>query len=656
MNFIQRPVADPLGSASPAPTLSTPPDAVPALRQAGPRRLALHGLSVWGVYLHDLVLAVAAMAATLLVRYQFEPIATPYDRVWQASATFAVICAAVFPLFRLHRTLWRFTALNDVVRIAQAAAVSVLLLLPALFLLTRLNEFPRTALFVAVPVVVVFLSFGRLVTQAWMHGEIRSAFRFENRSAPHAVVVGATAAVSAYLTALRRDRKAPLRIAGVVALDEVQRGRMLQGAEVLGGLADLPRILRNFTDADLRPPQIVVAEPRPSRAMLEAVVAAAGEAGARVARIRDSAGGTVAPLEAADLLDRPPRKLDLSRARALIADKRVLVTGAGGTIGSELVRQALELEPANLVLMDSSEFNLYAIDQALIEAAAPPIWNAALNDVRDPEGLRALFEREKPHVVLHAAALKHVPLMEINPCEAVLTNIGGAINIARLAREHCQALVFISTDKAVNPTNVMGATKRIAERCVHAIARGGKARVAVVRFGNVLGSTGSVVPLFERQIAAGGPVTVTHPEMERYFMTVQEAASLVLQTGALPAECAGEEGCLYVLDMGEAVTIDHLARQLIRLHGLRPDIDIPIVYSGLRPGEKLYEEIFYDGEAVQATAADGVWAASDRAQSWSELECPVGELIEAARRRDDKAVLALLQALEPAFRPAANGG
>ena len=390
--------------------------------------------------------------------------------------------------------------------------------------------------------------------------------------------------------------------------------------------------------------------------MLEAVVAAAGEAGARVARIRDSAGGTVAPLEAADLLDRPPRKLDLSRARALIADKRVLVTGAGGTIGSELVRQALELEPANLVLMDSSEFNLYAIDQALIEAAAPPIWNAALNDVRDPEGLRTLFEREKPHVVLHAAALKHVPLMEINPCEAVLTNIGGAINIARLAREHCEALVFISTDKAVNPTNVMGATKRIAERCVHAIARGGKARVAVVRFGNVLGSTGSVVPLFERQIAAGGPVTVTHPEMERYFMTVQEAASLVLQTGALPAECAGEEGCLYVLDMGEAVTIDHLARQLIRLHGLRPDIDIPIVYSGLRPGEKLYEEIFYDGEAVQATAADGVWAASDRAQSWSELEGPVGELIEAARRRDDKAVLALLQALEPAFRPAANGG
>ena len=345
----------------------------------------------------------------------------------------------------------------------------------------------------------------------------------------------------------------------------------------------------------------------------------------------------------------------MSRARGLIEGRRVLVTGAGGTIGSELVRQAFELEPAQLILMDSSEFNLYALDQSLLEARLPPIWTTVLADVRDHAGMQALFVRSQPEVILHAAALKHVPLMEINPSEAVLTNIGGAIMMARLAREQCQALVFISTDKAVNPTNVMGATKRIAERCVHAIAQGGRSKVAVVRFGNVLGSTGSVVPLFERQIALGGPVTVTHPEMERYFMTVQEAASLVLQTGGLPTVEAGLEGCLYVLDMGEPVRIDHLARQLIRLHGLKPDVDIRIEYTGLRPGEKLYEEIFYDGEAVHSTAADGVLAASDPAQSWDELDGPVGELMEAARRRDDKAVLHLLQALEPAFRPVSNG-
>jgi FlaA1/EpsC-like NDP-sugar epimerase len=266
-----------------------------------------------------------------------------------------------------------------------------------------------------------------------------------------------------------------------------------------------------------------------------------------------------------------------------------------------------------------------------------------------------VFERERPEVILHAAALKHVPLMELNPTEAVLTNVGGAINVTTLAREFCETLVFVSTDKAVNPTNVMGATKRIAERCVHAIASGGDARVAVVRFGNVLGSTGSVVPLFERQIEQGGPVTVTHPDMVRYFMTVQEAASLVLRTGTLPETEAGDAGQVYVLDMGEPVRIDQLARQLIRLHGLRPDIDIPITYTGLRPGEKLSEEIFYDAEAVRTTNADGVWVADDSAEAWSELESRVGELLSAARARDPALVLERLQVLEPAFRPTRNG-
>jgi O-antigen biosynthesis protein WbqV len=471
------------------------------------------------------------------------------------------------------------------------------------------------------------------------------------------VVVGSPAAVSAYLTALRRDRAAQVRVAGVVALDQAAQGLTIQGAEVVGGLAELGRILKNLADADGVPPQIVVAEPRPSRALLEAVVAAAGDAGARVCRIRpnEPLSGRLAPLEAADLLDRPPRRLDAEHARALIEGKRVLVTGAGGTIGSELVRQALELDPARLILMDASEFNLYAIDQALLEAEAPPLWSATLADVRDRDGLRALFEREKPDVILHAAALKHVPLMELNPTEAVLTNVGGAINVTTLARETGATLVFVSTDKAVNPTNVMGATKRIAERCVHAIAAGSNSRVAVVRFGNVLGSTGSVVPLFERQISQGGPVTVTHPEMVRYFMTVQEAASLVLRTGALPESEPGADGQVYVLDMGEPVRIDQLARQLIRLHGLRPDLDIPIVYTGLRPGEKLWEEIFYDAEAVRATSADGVWVASDPAEPWARLEGPVGELLGVARDRDHKAVLARLQALEPAFRPNGNG-
>jgi FlaA1/EpsC-like NDP-sugar epimerase len=351
-------------------------------------------------------------------------------------------------------------------------------------------------------------------------------------------------------------------------------------------------------------------------------------------------------VQAADLLDRPPRSLDPAGPRKLIAGKRVLVTGAGGTIGGELTRQVLAFEPERLILLDASEYNLYAIDRELVEMGAPKVWCAELGDVRDLRRLETLFDTEKPDVVLHAAALKHVPLMELNPCEAVLTNVIGAANVARAARDACEALVFISTDKAVNPTNVMGATKRVAEHVVQALTQGHAVKAAAVRFGNVLGSTGSVVPLFERQIAMGGPVTVSDPSIERYFMTVQEAASLVLQAASLPPGA----GQVYVLDMGQPVKIDDLARQLIRLHGLEPGRDIEITYSGLRPGEKLYEEIFYGDETVSPTRVDGVMSAVEAAPSWDDLGPRIEALGAAATARDEARVLALLTELVPEFR------
>jgi O-antigen biosynthesis protein WbqV len=409
--------------------------------------------------------------------------------------------------------------------------------------------------------------------------------------------------------------------------------------------------LKAVAARDARPPQVVVADPRPNRAVLDTVVTAAGEAGATVARARPTSGGEtqLSPVQAADLLARPPRKLDPERARRLIAGKRVLVTGAGGTIGGELTRQAARLGPAHLILLDASEFNLYAIDSQLREEKLEAPWTAALGDIRDPARMQEVFDVMRPDVVLHAAALKHVPLMETHPAEAVLTNVAGAICVMKLARERCEAFVFISTDKAVNPTNVMGATKRVAERAVRALAAGGQARTAVVRFGNVLGSAGSAVPLFERQIAHGGPVTITDREMVRWFMTVQEAAALVLEAGALPE--ADDASAVFVLDMGDPVRIDDLARQLIRLHGLAPERDIAIRYTGLRPGEKLSEEIFYEAESVRETAADGVLAAMDPPQDWAVLEPELTALVGAAERRDEAAVLRALQRLEPAFRP-----
>ncbi len=350
----------------------------------------------------------------------------------------------------------------------------------------------------------------------------------------------------------------------------------------------------------------------------------------------------------ASLLARRPRSLDMTRTRALIEGKRVLVTGAGGTIGSELTRRAAAQNPDRLVLLDSSEFNLYQLDQQLAESGLKTPWTVALGDVRDLARLDQVFETHRPEIVLHAAALKHVPLMETHPCEAVLTNVGGVVHIMELARETAEAFVFISTDKAVNPTNVMGATKRVGERVVQAIAQNGGSRAAIVRFGNVLGSTGSVVPLFERQIARGGPVTVTHPDMERWFMTVGEAAELVLQAATLPER---GDASVFVLDMGEAVRIDDLARQLIRLAGHEPDLDIKIEYTGLRMGEKLTEEIFYAAEDVTRTAVEGVLSARAARVTLDDLKPNLVSLLAAAAARDEAQTLKCLTALEPEFTP-----
>ncbi len=605
-----------------------------------------HRFSQWLAHAYDVTLSAGLMATVLVWRYRFEPKPLPADMVWRATVAFAVITAVVYPFLRLHRGLWRFTTLSDVLRIAQAVAFANLVLVPTLFLTDRLTDFPRTGLLIEAPLLVLLLTASRLAVRVWRRGDLAAALRFEDRSAPWAVVVGDHAAAAEYLSEVRRLGGQRFRFRGVVTASEPADGGLIDGVEVLGGLEQLGAVLQAAAE-DGPEVRVILAELRPGRALMQQVVAAAAETRARVVR-RRGPGSLASPVEAADLLDRPPRRLDQARAAALISGRTVLVTGAGGTIGSELTRQVLALNPAAVAVVDASEYNLYAIDMALREAGAPPVWRAELADVRDRVRMEQLFRTVRPDVVLHAAALKHVPLMETHPSEAVLTNIAGARIVAELARDHAAVFVFISTDKAVNPTNVMGATKRVAERTVRAICSGSSTRAAIVRFGNVLGSTGSVAPLFERQIVEGGPITVTDPQMVRYFMTVQEAASLVLQAAALPADATGTGG-VFVLDMGDPVRIDDLARQMILLHGLRPGTDIAITYTGLRPGEKLYEEIFYADETVRQTDADGVLSAYERPADWADLEGPVADLITAAWSRNDVETLRHLSRLVPEF-------
>jgi O-antigen biosynthesis protein WbqV len=335
----------------------------------------------------------------------------------------------------------------------------------------------------------------------------------------------------------------------------------------------------------------------------------------------------------------------------LVKGQRVLITGAGGTIGSELVRQIVALGPARLDLVDNSEFNLYAIDLGVSEVSDGLEHHAHLTDVRDRTTLANVFAAARPDLVFHAAALKHVPIVETHVAEGVLTNIGGSRNVADLCRESgAQKMVLISTDKAVNPSSAMGATKRVAESYCQALdhARAeGECQFLTVRFGNVLGSTGSVVPLFERQLAAGGPLTVTHRDITRYFMTTREAVELVLQASTLGAQ---EPGGIFVLDMGEPVRIADLAEQMIRLAGKRPYEDVDIEFVGLRSGEKLYEELFHDGESLAPTDNASIQLATPRVADREVLERAIDELWNAAREGNNTACRAQLNQLVPEFQ------
>ena len=488
------------------------------------------------------------------------------------------------------------------------------------------------------------------------------------------LLIGADEAADLFLRAVQRERATPLRIVGLVARGSHQPGRRIHGVPILGTLGDIGMVLDRLETRGRRPDGLVVTDPELRGEALAAIIREAERLSIPVGRVPDptalspAAKVELRPVAIEELLNRPQVPLDRDAMAALVRGRRVLVTGAGGTIGSELARQVAALSPATLVLLDNGEFALWQIDLELAERRPSLPRHSVVADVRDAHRLDELFALHRPEIVFHAAALKHVPIVEANPCEGMLTNIVGTRHVAdAAARAGTLEMVLISTDKAVNPSSLMGASKRAAEMYCQSLDsvghHAGALRCVTVRFGNVLGSTGSVVPLFSRQLERGGPLTVTHPDMQRYFMTVPEAVGLVLQASAVgsglpvggkPAALL-QEGGIFVLDMGEPVKIVDLARQMIRLAGLRPDTDVQIAYTGLRPGEKLFEELFHGREAPVPTGYPGLLMASPRVADPVEVGRTI-ELIGSACRdgRADEAV-ALLKRLVPEFVHNATG-
>jgi FlaA1/EpsC-like NDP-sugar epimerase len=617
-------------------------------------------------------LAGAALAGAFLLRYDLR-LHSPDGALWWGTE-FLPLAAIVLPLqaivfwaMRLPRTAWRYVSLSDLLQLLVAGQIALALSVAALYgvqawaaahaLDRPLATLPQSVLLLDFLLTVAAIGGAKMLIRL-LHEESRSTAS----SLTRLLIIGAGDAAAAVLREIARMPEQKYRVVGLLD-DAPDRQRLrIHNVPVLGTIESLPAVC-----ARERVGEILIALPERSKPQMQRIVAlcraaqVAGNASGKastgvkfrtIPSLADLIAGQgnanqIRDVSVNDVLGRDAVALDLAAVGGMIHGKRVLVSGAGGSIGSELARTIAGFGPALLVLVDKAENAMFEIERELARSFPSVPLVAAIGDISDAIRVEQIFAEHTPALVFHAAAHKHVPLAEKNPGECVRNNVIGTKTLAdAAARAGVAQFVMISTDKAVNPTSIMGATKRCAEIYIQSLARRSATNFITVRFGNVLGSNGSVVPIFKQQIAAGGPVTVTHPEMRRYFMTIPEASQLVLQAAAL-----GERGEIFILDMGAPVRILDLARDLITLSGLRPEVDIPIVFTGLRPGEKLYEELSIRGENMQATRHPkiAVWKSTPTAPA--AVQRMIDDLESLQHSAEREPVIGALTAYLPEMTP-----
>ncbi|MGE0251257.1 MAG: polysaccharide biosynthesis protein [Dongiaceae bacterium] len=571
--------------------------------------------------------------------------------------TFLPITVVVFLASGLYQRLWRYTGREDAIAIISAVTAILLLFTLALFLVNRLQDFPRSSLIISWFVITALLGGARLSYRLWREGHIGKWWKNETARIP-VLLIGTGGSAEAFVRATKNPDN-PYAIIGILSDDPSHHRRRLYDIPVLGKVAELGTLWHKLKAQGLAPQRALLADEYGKGQDIQELFHLTdmlGLALARLPRLTDFRAASpeniqqLRPISLADLLGRAPNLLPKQGVDRLLHNKTVLITGAGGSIGGELSRQVAATNPKRLLLLDSSEHALYLIDRDL--RLYHPMLDIVpcLLDVRDQLRLGQLFNAEKPDLVFHAAALKHVPLMEDNPLEAILTNVQGTQQVADLCKAHgVSQMIMVSTDKAVNPTNIMGATKRLAELyCQMRDREGGATRFTTVRFGNVLGSNGSVVPLFQAQIERGGPVTVTDPNVTRYFMSIEEAVALILQAAAMPDQETVPRGSIFVLEMGQPIKIADLAKLMIRLAGAP---DMTITFTGLRPGEKLHEELFYAFEESVPTTVPGVEAALALAPESGRFMQALEQLVKAAEAGQKEASLAIVSSLVLSYKP-----
>ncbi len=615
-------------------------------------------------YAHDIVMAAISFLLSIWLRMGADMLLLPTEAVILWVVIFTAVAAIVFRFVGLYKGVWRYASVNDLKQIAKAVTLTVLIFLPVVFLATRAENVPRSVPVINWLVLIVLLGGPRFAYRLFKDGGLDLSPEPNPRPRIPVLLVGTGDEAETFIRAMARPRDATYRVVGVVDDKGGRVGRAIHDVSVLGRLGDLKSIVDKLKNQGRAPQRLIITKPNIDGSKIRDMLDQAEELGltlSRLPRLTDFRSGEerieVQPIALEDLLGRPQTTLDRSAMQHLIEGRRVLVTGAGGTIGGELCRQIASLRPAHLCLVENSERGLYETAQEFAEQDITSL-APVLADVRDRARLDEIFAEHRPDLVFHAAALKHVPIVENHVTEGVLTNAVGTRNVADASVSHgAKAMVLISTDKAVNPTSVMGATKRVAESYCQALdlhqaqRQGTATRFVTVRFGNVLGSTGSVVPLFQNQLAAGGPITVTDPGMTRYFMTTREAVELVLQATALGVSSEQRAGHIYVLDMGDPVRIVDLARQMIRLAGKEPDKDVQIVFTGTRPGERLNEQLFHEAEPLQPTSIDGVQLASPRTTDIQFMSRAIEELQGSAIAGENHKCAELLRRLVPEYTP-----
>jgi FlaA1/EpsC-like NDP-sugar epimerase len=600
----------------------------------------------WKVLIHDAVMIPLAWLSAYWLRFNLDTIPPALlEEAISLIPLVVVIHFATFLFFGVHRGIWRFISLHDITALIKSVVVGTALIAITIFFLTRLQLVPRSVFLLHGMILMMLVTTPRLLYRLVKDRHIATS------AEKKVLIVGAGTAGELLVRDLHRAHPRIYEPVAFVDDDPTKRGKELQGVRVMGNSTTIPLLVERL-EIDL----VIIAVPTATAEQMQHIVRWCDKSGAPyriLPRIYEMMSDHISTrdlrrVEIDDLLGRKQVSLDWTSIRERLEGGRILVTGGGGSIGSELCRQVARLSPEQLVIVDQSEFNLYAIALELGQKYPQLEIVPCLVDVRDRESVYRVVSTRAPQVIFHAAAYKHVPLLEEQVRETVRNNIIGTRNVADAAHEHgVDAFVLISTDKAVNPSSMMGASKRVAEIYCQSLGRTSPTRMVTVRFGNVLGSAGSVVPLFQKQIEEGGPVTVTHPEVTRYFMSLREACQLILQAATI-----GTGGEIFVLNMGEPINIGYLARQMIKLSGKEPDIDIKIVYTGLREGEKLHEELFHNDELLTDTGYEKIMLAGSRAVALEIATMTCDSLAECVDHFDVPGMERLVHQLVPEYSTA----